>query len=244
MIRALVSGSPSRIRTSVTRLKIWGPAARRRENVRDYLATFPRIRCVPGRHPVSPKATHEFSLDVVEEYGRVPHQRGFNGALVSSGAEPVFNDTMGTLPSKVCRMMREIATLLLASVALSACTTLAPVADALGGPDPATYLPRLAVVNDAVQYTADVKACRDAVLGIPDAFSVASAASTGGKAAVQSLPAAAASAPLYGVEIGSAVGANLWDQATGAREPKMAALMTCIRQYTTEDRSAVLADPH
>jgi hypothetical protein len=138
--------------------------------------------------------------------------------------------------------MIRLAAAITALFALSACTTLAPVADAFSGPDPATYLPLLAVVNDAVQYTTDVKACRDAVLGTPDAFSVANAASVGGEAAVKGLPAAAASVPLYGVEIGSAVGANLWDQATGAQEAKLEALKWCIFEATIQDKSAVLAE--
>lgn len=124
---------------------------------------------------------------------------------------------------------------ILAAIGLSACTSLT---DMIVGPDPATYMPQSAWVMDYATYQNDVKMCRMIALNGHSGFSAGAVAVAG----ISSAPAALASPPLYGVDIGAAVGSTVVSEATGSREPKLRAFVSCVRQATTEDKSAVLAD--
>ena len=128
---------------------------------------------------------------------------------------------------------------ILAGLGLSACTSLT---DMVAGPDPATYLPQAAWVTNPAVYIRDVHNCREIALNGHGGFSAGALAVAGGRAAISSAPAALASPPLYGVDVGAAVGSTVVSEATGSREPKLRAFVSCVRQATTEDKSAVLAD--
>ena len=137
-------------------------------------------------------------------------------------------------------MMRAVRTVaILGAFGLSACSSLT---DMIAGPDPATYMPRSAWVMDYAAYQQDVKMCRMIALNGHSGFSAGAVALAGGRAAISSAPAALASPPLYGVDVGAAVGSTVVSEATGSREPKLRAFVSCVRQATTEDKSAVLAD--
>ena len=127
----------------------------------------------------------------------------------------------------------------LLSLYLSGC---AGITTMIAGPDPETYLPQTAWVMDYPTYQNDVKMCRMIALNGHSAFSAGAVVVAGGRAAIYSAPAALASPPLYGVDVGAAVGSTVVSEATGSREPKLRAFVSCVRQATTEDKSAVLAD--
>lgn len=124
--------------------------------------------------------------------------------------------------------------------ALTGCGTLSNI----GGPDPQTYEPVVAQVNEPTTYINDQILCRNALTNIPSGINAAGLATASGKSAVQSLPALAASPPLYGVDVGAATGTELFSQVTGSRAEKLRAFVSCVRQATTEDKSAILADPY
>ena len=128
---------------------------------------------------------------------------------------------------------------ILAGLGLSACSSLT---DMIAGPDPVTYLPQAAWVTKPAVYIRDVHNCREIALNGHGGFSAGAVAVAGGRAAISSAPAALASPPLYGVDVGAAVGSTVVSEATGSREPKLRAFVSCVRQATTEDKSAVLAD--
>jgi len=136
--------------------------------------------------------------------------------------------------------MIRISFLILLSWLLNGC---ASMQDTLSGPDPLTYRP-IAIVKDADAYEADLGNCHAVQSKTPSGLNGGSVAVSGVRAAVSNAPAAAASVPLYGVEIGAGVGSELLDQATGSRLPRMRSFMDCIRNITNQDKSAVVADPN
>ncbi len=137
-------------------------------------------------------------------------------------------------------MMRAVRTVaILCAFGLSACSSLT---DMIAGPDPTTYMPQAAWVMDYTTYQNDVKMCRMIALNGHGGFNPGAVAVAGGRAAISSAPAALVSPPLYGVDVGAAMGSTVVSEATGSREPKLRAFVSCVRQATTEDKSAVLAD--